>query len=138
MEVNEHRVIVDEDGPRNSSLVVHIEEKPIHWLWMQLIAGDRNALCSLGASTTWSVVFVNDWKRWKLISVARNRKSFLYKNEIGEVRKAALGDEITRDQGKVTVISSASVEFTEIEPDGAGEWFERTRVLSLDRPPFTK
>jgi len=142
MVVNEHRVFVDEVEPGKSSLVVHIEDKslrdPRHWLWLHLKAVDKRTLCSLGATTLWSTVFVNDWQKWKLVSVARNRKTFLYSNEIGEVRKAKLGDGFTRDQGKVTSISNTSVEFTEIVPDGRGGWIEQTHVLSLDKPPVTK
>jgi len=107
-------------------------------LLLEVVEQDRASACRVMRSAIESATFVNDWKHWKLLRIAKDRKSFDFRNEIGETRTAKLGDYLTKDDGRVTLIAPRTAAFTELVPKGAGRWAEWVRVLSLDSPPYTQ
>ena len=75
-------------------------------------------LASLSTTAIAGAAFVNDWRRWKLVHIAHDHRSFQFRNEIGEMRTARLGDVLTKDEGRVSAISNRSVVLTELESNG--------------------
>jgi Tfp pilus assembly protein PilP len=107
-------------------------------LLLEVLEQDRASACRVMRSAIASAAFVNDWRRWKLMRIAKDRKSFDFRNEIGETRTVKLGDYVTKDDGRVSLIAPRTAAFTELEPNGTGGWIEWVRVLSLNRPPYTQ
>jgi len=100
---------------------------------MDISARNRGSTCALAATTIWSAVFgVDAFEGLKLLSIAHNKKSFAYQNEIGAVMKAGIGDLVTRDWGRVASIYPSHVTITEVVPNGDG-WQKRDRNLYLQK-----
>ncbi|QGG79326.1 pilus assembly protein PilP [Litorivicinus lipolyticus] len=52
----------------------------------------------------------------------------------GQVSRVASGNFLGRNYGRITRISEAYIELTEIVPDGGDGWIERPRTLNLKAP----
>lgn len=52
----------------------------------------------------------------------------------GQISKATVGNYIGQNYGRITQISEARIELTEIVPDGGQGWLERPRTLQLKDP----
>ena len=65
-------------------------------------------------------IFQSNSKKWALI-----------KSDTGHLFKATVGDRLGLFFGKIDSIQNNSVSFTEILPDGAGCWQEKSAILTV-------
>ncbi|MGB0957088.1 MAG: pilus assembly protein PilP, partial [Litorivicinus sp.] len=64
---------------------------------------------------------------------AQGRFALIADNE-GQISRVAPGNYIGRNYGRITQISEAYIELTEIVPDGGDGWIERPRTVNLKAP----
>jgi len=132
IEVNRRRVFIGGTLHKDKPAVSASFDRGNNIFVLGIAARDRKTVCSLAATTIWSAVFdVNKLEGLKILSISRDRKSFLYRNEVGAVMSAKVGDVITRDDDRVVAISGSVVKLIGLAPDGAGGWNEVPRALNM-------
>jgi hypothetical protein len=101
--------------------------------WFSVEAPSVDSATELMQSVLWSTEFVNDWRGISLIAIAKDRASFAYENEIGEIKAARIGDVITREYGSVKEINTEGVRVVELLENGVGGYEEVQRSILLKK-----
>jgi len=106
-------------------------DRPKSVLGLFVSASSHEAVCRIGATVLKSLAFVNVTENLTLEEIASDKSSFKYRNELGELRVAKIGDIITRDNGKVIEITESSVSLVDLVENDSGGWNEQLKQLTL-------
>jgi hypothetical protein len=118
------------------ALFDHVARSQWSSLQLWFSGTDASILCSNATRSLGSLSFLGDWTTLSLVSIARDRKSFVYRDNVGAEHAAGVGSYITRDSGKVTAIHEESIELIDLEEASGSDnprWLEKTRRIWLTK-----
>ena len=123
-------VVTFEEAHDASGATAHVEVAlDDHSMGFDLTAKTTDDLCDLVRVVVPSIRVVNDWRKLEVLDISRDLAAFDYRNEIGYIRTATVGDIVTRELGLVVRIDEEGVDLAELILRG-GEWVQVPRRLT--------